>query len=82
MAAPPTKTEWAEHELPWYRANMRIGSASLRLHNEIVELTTLLRPTAQEDAQRLEAKDLLAAVVADVFPGAPFPFRRCIFGVL
>jgi predicted nucleotidyltransferase len=64
-----TKTEWANHELPWYHANRRIGSASLRLHNEIVELTQLLRPTREEDAQRMEAHKLLADVVQDVFPG-------------
>lgn len=68
-AAEAAKTEWRNHELPWYAANTRIGSPALRLHNEIVELTHLLQPTATEDAQRREAHALLAAVVQEVFPG-------------
>jgi predicted nucleotidyltransferase len=68
--APPAKTEWAAHELPWYWANMHIGSPSLRLHNEIVELTQLLKPTEQEDVQRMEAHKLLSDVVQEVFPGS------------
>jgi predicted nucleotidyltransferase len=69
-AQQPAKLEWQDHELPWYRANMRIGSPSLRLHNEIVELTQLLRPTDQEDEQRMEARRLLASIVTEVFPGS------------
>ena len=69
-AASASKTEWADHELPWYRANMFIGSPALRLHNEIVELTQLLRPTPKEDEQRREAHGLLQGVVQSLFPAA------------
>ena len=68
-AAAAAKAAWRNHELPWYAANRRIGSPALRLHNEIVELTHLLKPTATEDEQRRDAHALLAGVVQEVFPG-------------
>lgn len=65
-----TKRTWQAWEHPWHDANQQIASQSLRLHNEIVELTTLLRPTAEEDKQRHEAFALVEGVVESVFPGA------------
>jgi hypothetical protein len=62
--------EYDDDELPWYDANINIESQSVRLHNEIVELTSLLQPTEEEDAQRLEAKKLLEDVVQEIFPGS------------
>jgi hypothetical protein len=62
--------EYDDDELPWYDANINIESQSVRLHNEIVELTSLLQPTEEEDAQRLEAKKLLEDVVQQIFPGS------------
>jgi non-canonical poly(A) RNA polymerase PAPD5/7 len=48
---------------------MQINSPSLRLHNEIVELTSLLRPTEKEDEQRREAHARVQGVVQAIFPG-------------
>jgi predicted nucleotidyltransferase len=48
---------------------MLINSLSLRLHNEIVELTNLLQPTEKEDEQRREAHSKVQEVVRAVFPG-------------
>ena len=62
--------EYDDEELPWYDANVRMESQSARLHNEIVELTSLLQPTTEEDAQRYEAKTLLEDVVREIFPGS------------
>eukprot|EP00892_Ulva_mutabilis_P001539 jgi/Ulvmu1/11386/UM075_0048.1 len=61
---------WRHDELPWYQSNIHIASQSARLHNEIVELTTLLRPAPAEDAQRIEAKDLLEGLIKGIFPTA------------
>lgn len=69
-AEPGEVREWEDDELPWYEANIHIESQSARLHNEIVELTSLLQPTEEEDVQRREAKDLLEAVVREIFPGS------------
>ena len=67
--------EYADDELPWYEANVRMESQSARLHNEIVELTALLQPTEEEDAQRLQANKLLEGVVQSIFPGSSLEVR-------
>lgn len=56
------KKSWQNWEHPWYDANQNIRSQSLRLHNEIVELTTLLKSTAEEDKQRRDAVASVEAV--------------------
>jgi hypothetical protein len=56
------KASWESWEHPWYDANQHIRSQSLRLHNEIVELTTLLKSTAEEDKQRRDAVASVEAV--------------------
>lgn len=56
------KKSWENWEHPWYDANQNIRSQSLRLHNEIVELTTLLKSTAEEDKQRRDAVASVEAV--------------------
>lgn len=70
--------EYDDDELPWYDANIRIESQSARLHNEIVELTSLLQPTDEEDAQRLEAKTLLEDIVREIFPGSSLEVCRLL----
>jgi hypothetical protein len=74
-AAPAAKTEWTDHEHPWYASNQSIASQSLCLHNEIVELTTLLQPTEEEDEQRRAAAQQLEGVVRELFPGASLEVR-------
>lgn len=78
---PGTVREYADDELPWYDANVRIQSQSARLHNEIVELTSLLQPSEEEDAQRHKAKKLLEDVVVEIFPGASLEVCQLCFSV-
>lgn len=74
--AAPTKAVWDDHEHPWYEANQYVASQSLRLHNEIVDLTSLLQPNAEEDAQRRTAAQSLEEVVRELFPTAKLEVRR------
>lgn len=70
-AAEPRRT-WETWEHPWYDANQHIRSQSLRLHNEIVELTTLLKSTGEEDKQRRDAVASVEAVRTPT-PNCPYP---------
>jgi hypothetical protein len=69
---------WKDWDLPWYDANQHIASQSVRLHNEIVELTQLLKPSEQEDDQRREAHHLLEEVVTQLFPGSKLAVRALL----
>lgn len=75
-AAAKEVQQWRDEDLPWYEANLQISSQTLRLHNEIVEINSLLRPVPAEDAQRLEAKGLLDALITAIFPTARLEVLR------
>lgn len=73
--------KWQDHELPWFDTNKHIVSQSARLHNEIVELTSLLQPTEAEDQQRGQAKKLLQDVVNEIYPDATLEVRQHVHDV-
>lgn len=70
---------WSDEELPWYHSNLQIQSQTLRLHNEIVEINNLLRPVPSEDAQRIEARDLIDTLIKAIFPTARLEVRTPSF---
>ncbi|BDA44734.1 Terminal nucleotidyltransferase 4B [Coccomyxa sp. Obi] len=57
-------------ELPWTRASHRIRSATIRLHNELVEFCRFLAPSSSELEARKAALARVTEAVQSIWPSA------------